>query len=82
MIWTLVLIYVLNGHLEVTRDSYKTEAICREEAQKKIDILNQDPHLNLGIFANCIQELGEEVNEKSHSSNSSFDVSNKLFPIV
>jgi hypothetical protein len=53
--FVLILIFVMNGQLQIERKNYSTMEACTAAGTQRIQELQVKPGFDGGVFANCIQ---------------------------
>lgn len=61
MVFTLLLIAVINSQLVITQKDFSTLEACREAGIALIEKQTSSPSFDRGIFAGCIENKKEKV---------------------
>ena len=60
-IFTLILVFILNGQVIVEKSTYPTLDECMAKGNAKIEAQFKDPKFERGLFADCIELPGQLV---------------------
>jgi hypothetical protein len=60
-VFTLILVFILNGSPVVMQKDFKTAEECNSAGQAIVDKQMLDPHFDQGLFAACVPNQKEKV---------------------